>query len=41
MLDIKHEGQMLIGAVLKNKRHETYAGMEASYHAVLTSVLDG
>jgi len=39
--DIKHEGQTLIGAALKTKRHETYAGMEASFHAVLTSVLDG
>jgi len=39
--DIKHEGQTLIGAALKNKRHETFAGMEASFHAVLTSVLDG
>jgi len=40
MWDIKHEGQILIGARALEPRHEKYSGMEVPLHTVLTSVLD-
>jgi hypothetical protein len=39
MWDIKHEGQILIGARALEPRHEKYSGMEVPLHTVLTSVL--